>query len=144
MILCRWEYIRKGSEHLIYTNSKDFVKLYKIKMIEKDIKQKDIVEKTGLSHSTTSNYLAGKHENMTINTFVKLCDAIDCALEVDIVEKQSNTKETPLPIKKMCKILRESKRDIAAIIKKNQKISEKEAEELVDTFISAISKAITM
>ena len=44
----------------------------------------------------------------------------------------------------MCKILKKSKRDIAAVIKETQKISEKEAEELVDAFISAISKAITM
>lgn len=56
-------------------------------MIDNDIKQIDIVEKTGQSKSTISNLLSCKSKNITLDTLLMLCNAIDAQLEINIKNK---------------------------------------------------------
>ena len=73
---------------MIYNNNiDDIMKLIKHIMIDNDIKQTDIVEKTGQSKSTISNLLNGKSKNITLDTLLMLCNAIDCQLEINFKPK---------------------------------------------------------
>lgn len=78
---------------MLYTGSADTDKLLlQIKhiMLDKKIKQVDIVNKTGLNKVTISHLLSGKSKNVTLDTLVMLCNAVDCQLEINIVP---DTKE---------------------------------------------------
>lgn len=70
----------------------DIIKLIKHYMIDYNIKQKDIVEKSGLQKSTVSNLLAGR-SNMQINTLLALLDYADAELIVEIKPKNDNDNE---------------------------------------------------
>lgn len=59
-----------------------YKKLFKL-MIDKDIKKKDLKEKTGISYSTIWKLEAG--ENVQMSVLEKVCRAMDCSLD-DIVE----------------------------------------------------------
>ena len=61
-------------------NQDDILKLINNYMIDNDIKQKDIVEATGLSKQTVSNLLNGRNTNMTLNSVFNLINALDCNL----------------------------------------------------------------
>lgn len=70
---------------MIYANNiEEFMKQYKHIMLDKDIKQVDIVAKTGQSKGTISNLLNCKSKNITLDTLLMLCNAIDCQLEINI------------------------------------------------------------
>lgn len=71
---------------MIYTNNiDDIMKQIKHIMLDKDIRQTDIVEKTGLSKGAISNLLNCKSKNITLDTLVMLCRAIDCRLDINIL-----------------------------------------------------------
>ena len=53
-------------------------------MIDKDIRQIDVAEKTGQNKATISNLLNCKSKNVTLDTLLMLCNAIDCQLEINI------------------------------------------------------------
>lgn len=69
----------------------DIIKLIKHHMIDYNIKQKDIVERSGLKKSTVSNLLAGR-SNMQINTLLALLDYANAELIVEIKPKNDNDK----------------------------------------------------
>lgn len=70
---------------MIYNNNiDDLMKQIKHIMIDKDIKQIDLAEKTGQNKATISNLLNCKSKNVTLDTLLMLCNAIDCQLEIDI------------------------------------------------------------
>lgn len=73
---------------MIYNNNiDDLMKQIKHIMIDKDIKQIDIAEKTGQNKATISNLLNCKSKNVTIDTLLMLCNAINCQLEININPK---------------------------------------------------------
>ncbi len=70
---------------MIYDNNiDDLMKQIKHIMIDKDIKQIDLAEKTGQNKATISNLLNCKSKNVTLDTLLMLCNAIDCQLEINI------------------------------------------------------------
>ncbi len=73
---------------MIYNNNIDnLMKQIKHIMIDKDIKQIELAEKTGQNKATISNLLNCKSKNVTLDTLLMLCNAIDCQLEIDIKSK---------------------------------------------------------
>lgn len=56
--------------------------------IDKNISNNDIASRTGKSKQTISNILKGRQPNMTLETLLTLCNAIDCDLIIDIVSKK--------------------------------------------------------
>lgn len=56
-------------------------------MLDKNIKQKNISEYTGLSKQTISNLLNNRNDNMTLDTLKMLCDSIGLKLIIAIEEK---------------------------------------------------------
>ena len=90
-IMCYSKYITiliiRGVNMVYNNNIDDIMKLIKHIMIDNDIKQTDIVEKTGQSKSTISNLLNGKSKNITLDTLLMLCNAVGCQLEINIKPK---------------------------------------------------------
>ena len=71
------------SEHEMRKNmAVSYKKLFKL-MIDKDLKKKDIIDKTGLSYSTLGKLEKG--ENVEVNVLEKICLTLDCSLD-DIAE----------------------------------------------------------
>ena len=82
------QYFLEVNNQMIYNNNIDvLMKQIKHIMIDKDIKQVDIAEKTGQNKATISNLLNCKSKNITVDTLLMLCDAIDCELEINIKPK---------------------------------------------------------
>lgn len=52
-----------------------YKKLWKI-LIDRDIKHKDLIDKTGISRSTF--YKLKKDENVTTEVLLKICEELDC------------------------------------------------------------------
>lgn len=74
---------------MIYDGKSDqIVLLIKHRMLDLSIKQKDIVEQTGLAKSTVSNFLNGRTPSPSLDTIKQYCDAMECDLIIDIVPKQ--------------------------------------------------------
>ena len=71
-------------------NIDDIMKQIKHIMIDKNIRQKQIVDKTGYTRGTISNLLNGQSKNITMDTLLMLCDAIDCELNINIIPKKEN------------------------------------------------------
>lgn len=59
-----------------------YKKLFKL-MIDKDIKKKDLVGKTGIAYSTIRKLENG--ENVNVEVLEKICRALDCTFD-DVVE----------------------------------------------------------
>lgn len=59
------------------------------KMIDTNTRQKDIVDKLGLSKSTVSNFLSCKSKNPTLDTLKMFCDAMDCDLIIEIQKREN-------------------------------------------------------
>lgn len=59
-----------------------YKKLFKL-MIDKDVKKKELKEKTGISYSTLWKLEAG--ENVQMDVLERVCRAMDCTLD-DIAE----------------------------------------------------------
>lgn len=74
---------------MIYNgNVKEILKAVEHIKIDKDINNNDIAERTGKSKQTISNLLNGQSKNITLDTLLSLCNAIDCDLIIDIVSKK--------------------------------------------------------
>lgn len=56
-------------------------------MLDNDKKQKDICNATGWAKGTVSNLLNNRTDNPSIDLLLKLCNAIDCDLIIDIQPK---------------------------------------------------------
>ena len=73
---------------MIYNNNTDdIMKQIKHIMVDNDIRQSDIAAKTGLNKSTISNLLSGRYKNITLDTLLMLCNAIDCKIEINIISE---------------------------------------------------------
>ena len=59
-----------------------YKKLWKL-LIDKDIKHKDLINKTGISRSTF--YKLKKDENVTTDVLLKICEELNCDI-AEIVE----------------------------------------------------------
>lgn len=59
-----------------------YKKLWKL-LIDRDMKKKDLQKKSGISSASITKL--GKNENVSTETLVKVCNALDCDL-CDIVE----------------------------------------------------------
>ena len=59
-----------------------YKRLFKL-MIDKDLKKKDLIRKTGISYSTIRKLENG--ENMNVEVLEKICRALDCTFD-EIVE----------------------------------------------------------
>lgn len=75
-----------------YTDINNLMKYIKKIMIDKDLRQKDIAEKTGLSIQTISNLLACRRDGITLDTLNKLCRALDCKLYIEIKWGNTNAR----------------------------------------------------
>lgn len=73
-----------------HTTKKDVIKLIRKVMIDKDLKRVDMADRMG-GHATTAYNLLNPDyrpdNTITIDTLVRLCDAMDCNLVLDIVDK---------------------------------------------------------
>lgn len=67
-----------------YTDLKSIMLQVEHIMLDNDIRQKDISNKTGWSRQTVSNLLACRRDSINIDTLNTLCDAIGCDLIIDI------------------------------------------------------------
>lgn len=59
-----------------------YKKLWKL-LIDRDIKHKDLIDKTGISRSTF--YKLKKDENVTTDVLIKICEFLQCDIS-DIME----------------------------------------------------------
>lgn len=76
------------------TKRSDIIKVLNHIMIDKDLKNKDVLPKLGMSKQTVSNMLSPTYRpdsSMTIDTLVTLCHAIGCQLVIDIVPVDAET-----------------------------------------------------
>lgn len=67
-----------------YNNIEDITNGIKHIMIDKNMRQKDLCNATGLSKQAISNLLNNRTENITLDTLDKLCKALGCGLSVVI------------------------------------------------------------
>lgn len=69
-----------------------YKKLWKL-LIDRDMKKKDLAEKADISTFTLSKM--GNGESVTTDTLVKICTALDCAIEdiMEIVDTNSNSEK---------------------------------------------------
>lgn len=72
----------------IVKNQDEIILQIKHYMLDNNLKQKDIVSKTGLSKQTISNLLNGRNKNMTLDTLFMLLDALDCNLSISLDKKK--------------------------------------------------------
>lgn len=70
-----------------YNTIEDVTLAIKHIMLDKDIRQKDICNKSGLSKQSVSNLLNNRTENITLDTLNKLCKAVECKLVLDISDQ---------------------------------------------------------
>ena len=71
---------------MIYNgNILEIIKTIEHVKIDYNISNNDIADRTGKSKQTISNILKGRQPNMTLDTLLSLCNAIDCQLCIDIV-----------------------------------------------------------
>lgn len=73
-----------------YTNIEDVTKLIKHIMIDDDLKQKDIVNKSGWSKQTVSNLLNNRTENIGINTLNDLCNSLGYELHIELIKNRED------------------------------------------------------
>lgn len=62
-------------------------------MLDNDKKQKDICNATGWTKGTVSNLLNNRTDNPSIDLLLKLCNAIDCDLIIDIRPKTKDKRD---------------------------------------------------
>lgn len=60
----------------------NYKKLWKL-LIDRDLKKKDLAKLAGISNTSIAKM--GRNENVTVEVLVKICSALNCAIE-DIVE----------------------------------------------------------
>lgn len=78
--------IYKGNIH-------DLMKAVEHIKIDYEISNTDISNSMGKSKQTVSNLINGQTPNITLNTLISLCDALNCDLHIDIVPRERKTEE---------------------------------------------------
>lgn len=74
---------------MIYTgNIIDIMKVIEHVKVDYDINNTDIAQAMGKSKQTVSNLLNGQSNNITLNTLLSLCNAVDCNLKIEIERKK--------------------------------------------------------
>ena len=74
---------------MIYSGDiNDIIKMIKHIQVEYNISNNDIAANLGKSKQTVSNLLNGRQTNITLDTLLKLCNAVDCELEINIKRKE--------------------------------------------------------
>ena len=66
----------------------DIIKMIKHIQVEYNISNNDIADNLGKSKQTVSNLLNGRQTNITLDTLLNLCNAVDCELEINIKRKE--------------------------------------------------------
>ncbi len=69
------------------TDTKKIMQDVKKIIIDRDLKQKDIANKMCITKQTISNMLNAKTLNITLDTLLQLCNAIDCDLYIEIRQR---------------------------------------------------------
>lgn len=78
---------------MTYTgNINEIMKTIEHLKIDYDISNNDIAHAMGKSKQTISNLLNGQSNNITLNTLLSLCNAINCNLIIDIVPRTKKDK----------------------------------------------------
>ena len=78
---------------MIYNgNITDILKAIEHVKIDKSISNNDLAERTGKSKQTISNILNGRQPNMTLETLLMLCNAIECDLVIEIAPTKKETE----------------------------------------------------
>lgn len=74
---------------MIYTgNIIDIMKTIEHIKVDYDISNMDIAQSMGKSKQTVSNLLNGQSNNITLNTLLSLCNAVNSDLVIDIVPRE--------------------------------------------------------
>ena len=73
-------------------NITDILKAIEHVKIDKSISNNDIAERTGKSKQTISNILNGRQPNMTLETLLMLCNAVECNLVIEIKPTEKETE----------------------------------------------------
>lgn len=71
------------------TDTKKIMQDVKKIIIDRDLKQKDIANKMCITKQTISNMLNAKTLNITLDTLLQLCNAIDCDLYIEIKQRDN-------------------------------------------------------
>lgn len=72
---------------MIYKNTDDITKSLKHIMIDDGIKQKDLVDISGLSKQTISNFSAGRTKNIGLDTLKNIVDCLGYDLQIEFIKK---------------------------------------------------------
>ena len=74
---------------MIYSGDiNDIIKMIKHIQVEYNISNNDIAANLGKSKQTVSNLLNGRQTNITLDTLLNLCNAVDCELEINVKRKE--------------------------------------------------------
>lgn len=65
-----------------------FGRIVKQYLLDNDIKQQEIVDKMNVAKNTVSQSL--NRPNVTLDTMLKIADALDCDLEIKLVPKSNS------------------------------------------------------
>lgn len=69
-----------------YTNTPELLKMIKIKMINDDIKIKDLAVSMGKSQSAASSIM--RQTNISLDSLKEICDALNYDLDINIKKRQ--------------------------------------------------------
>lgn len=69
-----------------YTNTPELLKMIKIKMINDDIKIKDLAVSMGKSQSAASSIM--RQTNISLDSLKEICDALGYDLDIEIKKRQ--------------------------------------------------------
>lgn len=75
---------------MIYNDIEDITRMIKHVMIDNNMKQKDIVQKSNWSKQTVSNLLNNRTKNIGIDTLKELCNALGYNLCIEIEKLDNN------------------------------------------------------
>ena len=69
-----------------YTNTPELLKMIKVKMINDDIKIKDLAVSMGKSQSAASSIM--RQTNISLDSLKEICDALNYDLDIEIKKSQ--------------------------------------------------------
>lgn len=69
-----------------YTNTPELLKMIKVKMINDDIKIKDLAVSMGKSQSAASSIM--RQTNISLDSLKEICDALNYDLDIEINKRQ--------------------------------------------------------
>ncbi len=69
-----------------YTNTPELLKMIKVKMINDDIKIKDLAVSMGKSQSAASSIM--RQTNISLDSLKEICDALNYDLDIEIKKRQ--------------------------------------------------------